>query len=146
MILLLVLAILGAGFAFRRGGMGLLDSGAAALICFGVAVSVRPEWLPRAGALTPTGRAVAWPLILGAILWWIRHSSAAAVPARSTAAGYGPELAIVLVFVALTGIVAVLSAPNSYDGLTYHLPRLERGIAQGPLQPYAAHDPRQPTM
>jgi len=143
MILLLVLAILGAGFAFRRGGMGLLDSGAAALICFGVAVSVVTELLSLAGVMTPTGSAVAWLLILGAILWWIRHSSAAAVPARSTAAGYGPELAIVLVFVALTGIVAVLSAPNSYDGLTYHLPRVERWIAQGSLQPFAAHDPRQ---
>jgi 4-amino-4-deoxy-L-arabinose transferase-like glycosyltransferase len=36
-----------------------------------------------------------------------------------------------------------LSAPNSYDALSYHLPRVERWIQQGSLAPFATHDPRQ---
>src|SRR5687768_16962022 len=143
MILLLLVAMVGAGFGFRRAGMGLLESGSAALISFGVAVSVVTELLSLTGTLTPTGSAVAWIVLTGAVFWRLRKPSPAPAPPLYTPAGYGAELVVVLLFLALTGIVAILSAPNSYDGLTYHLPRIERWIEQGSLQPFAAHDPRQ---
>ncbi len=144
MILLPLLCLLAFCLAFRRGGMALLEAGAAALLCFGLAVSIVTELQSLTGALTPVGSAVAWVIIAGAGLWWARRPLAEPpCPPESTPAGYLPELVVVVLFLVLTGIVAVLSAPNSYDGLSYHLPRVERWIQQGSLRPFATHDPRQ---
>lgn len=144
MILLPLLCLLAFCLAFRRGGMDLLEAGAAALLCFGLAVSIVTELQSLTGALTPVGSAVAWVIIAGAGLWRARRSSGEPPdPPEPQRAGYLPELVVIVLFLVLTGVVAVLSAPNSYDGLSYHLPRVERWIQQGSLRPFATHDPRQ---
>jgi hypothetical protein len=143
MILLLILCLLVFGLAFRRSGMGLLEAGSAAVLGFGVAVSLVTELQSLTGMLTPLGSGLAWGAIAVAVLWRIRRPPAPSDPPASAPAGFWPELGVVLLFLALTGAVAVLSAPNSYDGLTYHLPRVERWIQDGSLRPFATHDSRQ---
>jgi hypothetical protein len=143
-ILLPLLCLLVFSLAIRRSGMGVLEASAAALLCIGLGISIVTELQSLTGTLTPAGSAAAWILAIGLGLWGGRRpaakapASAEANPARSW-----PEWAVVVLFLLLTGVVAVLSAPNSYDGLTYHLPRIEQWIQQGSLRPFAAHDPRQ---
>ena len=144
MILLPLLYLLAWGSAFRRSGMTLLESGTAALVTFGLAVSIVTELQSLTGTLTPAGSAVGWLVGAGLGLWYTRRPLVKpAGAADSSPAEYFPELLVVALFLVLTGAVAVLSAPNSYDGLSYHLPRVERWIQQGSLAPFATHDPRQ---
>ena len=141
MILLPLLSLLAFCLAFRRGGMSWLEAGAATVICFGLAVSILTETQSLTGALTPTGSATAWLIVGGVTLWRARR------PGEPTRAGEltpsSVELAVVCLFLVLTGVVAVLCAPNSYDAMTYHLPRVERWIQEGSLRPFTTHDPRQ---
>jgi len=147
MILLPLLCLLAFFLAFRRGGMGVLEAGAATLLCFGLAVSIITELQSLTGALTPTGSAAAWIAAAGVGLWQAQRSAGEQPgPAERPRAGHGPELLVIVLFLVLTGVVAFLSAPNSYDGLTYHLPRVERWIQQGSLRPFATHDVRQVFM
>jgi dolichyl-phosphate-mannose-protein mannosyltransferase len=144
MILLPLLYLLAWGSAFRRWGMTLLESGTAAVVTFGLAVSILTELQSLTGVLTPMGSTVGWMAGAGVGLWCARRPllpSAGAV--GSSKAEHLPELLVVALFLVLTGAVALLSAPNSYDGLSYHLPRVERWIQQGSLAPFATHDPRQ---
>ncbi len=144
MILLPLLCLFSFCLAFRRGGMGLLEAGTAALLSFGLAVSIITELQSLTGTLTPVGSAAAWIIVAGAGLWRARRSAGEPPdPPEPQCAGHLPELMVIVLFLVLTGIVAVLSAPNSYDGLSYHLPRVERWIQQGSLRPFATHDPRQ---
>lgn len=141
MILLPLLCLMAIGLAWRRTGMTILEASAAALVCFGLAVSIITELQSLSGTLTPNGSAVAWTIVASAGLWFARRSRGETRPLRCT--GYRPELVVIALFLVLTGIVAVVCAPNSYDGLSYHLPRVERWIQQGSLRPFATHDPRQ---
>jgi hypothetical protein len=144
MTLLPLLCLLAFWLAFRRGGMALLDAGTSALLCLGLAVSIVTELQSLTGTLTPPGSVAAWIILAGAGLWHAQRSAGKPpAPRLPPGAGYWPEVAVIVLFLALTGIVAVLSAPNSYDGLSYHLPRVERWIEQGSLRPFATHDPRQ---
>jgi len=143
MILIPLLCLLGLGLAFRRERMGPLEAATTALLVFGVAVSVITELLSLAGALTPTGCAAAWLVLTLTALWRARRPLPSAGPPEPRPDRHLPELAVVVVFLILTGLVALLSAPNSFDGMSYHLPRVERWIQQGSLRPFATHDPRQ---
>ena len=124
--------------------MGLLEAGTASLLCFGLAISILTELQSLTGTLTPAGSAVGWIVVASAGLWRARRPKGEPLEApEPTSAGHLPELVVVVLFLVFTGVVAVLSAPNSYDGLSYHLPRVERWIQQGSLRPFATHDPRQ---
>jgi hypothetical protein len=142
-ILLPVLFFLAAGLGFRRRGGTGLEALSAALVTFGCVVSLLAEFQSLTGTLTPTGSAVAWGvLVLGGLLWARRTAEPAARPPGPFRPSW-PELGAVAILLALTGAVALLSAPNSFDALSYHLPRVERWIDQGSLRPFAAHDSRQ---
>lgn len=144
MILLPLFCLLGFILAFHRHGMTLLEAATAGLLTFGLAVSLITEIQSLTGTLAPMGSAAAWTIVAGAGLWMARRPAKEPTGRpESPPGGHSLELIVVVLFLVLTGIVAVLSAPNSYDGLTYHLPRIERWIQQGSLRPFATHDPRQ---
>ncbi len=86
----------------------------------------------------------AWALPVPFLIWWIRRSTPAArirLPAPDwTAAGI---LAVTGAFVIFTGLVAFHSAPNTWDTMTYHLPRVMHWVQNGSVAHYATHEPRQ---
>ncbi len=52
-------------------------------------------------------------------------------------------LAAVAGIVAVTGLVALFSAPNTWDSMTYHLPRMMHWAQNGSVAHYPTHEPRQ---
>ena len=144
MILIPLLAVLAWVLAFRRHGRGLLEAGLAALVVFGLVVSVATELQGLTGMLTPTGSAFAWTLAAGVGLAHARRARGGASAGSDEPGKPGvADIAPIAIILALTGFLALVSAPNSYDGLTYHLVRVQNWIAQGSLRPFATHDTRQ---
>ena len=144
MILLPALALLAFWLGLRRHGRGPLDAAVAALVVGGVLASLITELQSLVGALTPAGSASAWAIVAGLGLAAARLGPAPNRDGPPPEGGPGlVELAPAALLLALTLAVALLSAPNSYDGLTYHLVRVERWIGQGSLAPFATHDTRQ---
>jgi hypothetical protein len=134
----ILLAFLGLVFwavAFRRRGRGVLDGAIAAFVVWGIAVSLITELQSLTGSLTATGSQVAWTLFAALGAAAARRTGPTPDAPASERPGWeawGPP-------VLLLGI----TAPNSFDGLTYHLVRVERWIQQGSLQPFATHNTRQ---
>lgn len=102
----------------------------------GLLVVLVTEGLGAVRALAPIPLAVTW---LGVGLatyllrsrWWplatpVSSGSPASLATRVLWLAVG-------VFLALTFITGFFSAPNAWDGLTYHLPRVERWVEQGHL-------------
>lgn len=144
MILLPFLGLLTWTLAFRRLGREWLDSALCAFVVFGAAVALATELQSAAGALAPLGSAVAWTVFALTGLFLARRSRTT-TPSDSAPPRWPriEELAPVILLLALTGLVAYLAAPNSYDGLTYHLVRVERWIQQGSVRPFATWNTRQ---
>jgi hypothetical protein len=143
MILLPLLAWLAWLQFFRRSGRDLLDAGCGSLIVAGIAVSLATEAQSLAGALTTTGSAVAWIIVAGLGLLLTRRTAPSEEAAPTVPRAELVALWPVALLLALTLVVAWFSAPNSYDGLTYHLVRVERWIQQGSLRPFATFNTRQ---
>jgi len=55
-------------------------------------------------------------------------------------------LAVLTALIGLLGFVAVVAAPNNWDSLTYHLPRILHWIQNGSVAHYPTHITRQVTM
>lgn len=144
MILLPWLGLLAWTLAFRRAARGWIESIAAALVVFGLVVAVGTEVESALGLLTPAGSAAAWiaAIVSGAVLARraSRHDTASAPVAVRTAIEASVPVVLLL---GLAALVALLSAPNSYDALTYHLTRVERWVQQGSVAPFATWDTRQ---
>ena len=143
MILLPFLALLAWTHAFRRAGRGWLEAATASFIVFGVTVALATELQSVLGALTAVGSTVAWVIATLVALVVAQRAPAPAAADADPAPLRAGELAPVVLLLVLTGIVAWLAAPNSYDGLTYHLVRVERWIQQGSVRPFATWNTRQ---
>lgn len=119
----------------KRGGQPLSRTIQLAAVV-GLLVVLVTEGLGAVRALAPIPLAVTWLGIgLAAYLlrsrWW---PLAAPVPAGSQASLAVRVLWLAVgVFLALTFITGFFGAPNAWDGLTYHLPRVERWVEQGHL-------------
>ena len=147
MILIPFLCLLSWTLGFRRWGRDYLESGLAALIACGVTVAVATELQSLVGMLTPAGSALAWTLSSGCGLAFGRRGGQPAPAADPVDTGrLLPELVLIAIFLGLTAVVALVSAPNSYDGFTYHLVRVEQWVQQGSLRPFATYDTRQLSM
>ncbi len=103
------------------------------------------EALGLFGALRPVPLALAWALPaagLAAVRHRRRTPAERVVWPRLDALQIA-VLAAVVVIVAVTGAVAVVSAPNTWDSMTYHLPRVMHWAQNGSLAHYATPEPRQ---
>ncbi len=91
----------------------------------------------------------AWALPIPVLLWSLRRSEPAAgflpqnAPTESLATWEAWALAAVGGIVAVTGLVAFCSAPNTWDSMPYHLPRVMHWAQNGSVAHYATHEPRQ---
>ena len=142
MIALPFVAIILAIVWFRRGH-SLLEAAVSAFVMFGVAVSLLTELQSATHTLTHAGSTIGWGVFVLALLVVLRARRGPAAPPGEQ--GPFPILAftVIAAFLAITLVTALVSAPNSYDAMTYHLARVERWIQQGSLAPFATFDTRQ---
>ncbi len=115
----------------------------------------------------------AWTLPIPLLLWWLRGSPRAprvrlfaplrgdvpfapiredvpfaplrgdVRPAPWPAGILAFAAVIVAIIVAVTGLVALYSMPNTWDSMTYHLPRVMHWAQNGSIAHYPTHEPRQ---
>lgn len=112
-----------------------------------VFVALSTELLSRFHAVARIPLLACWSAYLLLLVAW-RYRGAKAAPSRNDS----PEratpyhkllLALVISVVAVAGTVAVIAAPNNFDSLTYHLPRVMHWIQNGSVEHYPTHIDRQ---
>lgn len=117
-----------------------------AVLIIGALIALLPELLGALRMIAPAPMALAWAVIIGAALLWHRHRTGRLLPAVPHAPPIHqvhPAWAVTGLFLAVTFLVGTASAPNTWDGLSYHLPRVERWVAQGHLGFWATPGDRQ---
>ncbi len=120
---------------------------------WGVLVVIMTETLSVPGWLTRSGLGIAWLIIDAAALVHVTRLAPAVVGnearegPRDTRGGSGlTDLALLVgtgVLVALVGAVAILSPPNSWDAMQYHLPRVVHWIEHQRVAFYPTHELKQ---
>ena len=116
------------------------------VVSTGALIAILPELLGVLGMIAPLPMALAWAMILGAALLWHRHRTGRLLPAVSHSIPVHqvhPAWAVTGLFLAITFLVGIASAPNTWDGLSYHLPRVEHWVTQGHLGFWATPGDRQ---
>lgn len=108
-------------------------------------VAVSTEVLSLFYSLTHTSLVVSWSLYLLAVLAWkYRHISNSQKADRApTTTFQNILLALLICVVGISGITAVVAAPNNFDSLTYHLPRVMHWIQNKSVEHYPTHIDRQ---
>jgi hypothetical protein len=121
-----------------RVGHGLFLGSAA----FGLALTLITEGLSLGQRLTPGWLAASWGLAGGIALWALRGRRLGKLPARATSLPRG-ACAAVGTILAVTGAIALLAPPNTWDSMTYHMPRVAHWSQAGSVAHYPTHVPRQ---
>lgn len=86
-----------------------------------------------------------WVVFLFALVVWRSRSeqSVTKVERAGITLYHKVLLALLLAVVCLTGITALVAAPNNFDSLTYHLPRIMHWIQNRSVEHYPTHIDRQ---
>lgn len=122
---------------WRRGVLG------AALVVGGF-VWATTELLSTGRWLRPVPLAAAWSVLLvGAAVVIARQRRSGRRPPRLRAAGTVGWVAYGALVTALVGAVAVLSPPNNFDSMAYHLTRVAHWAQSGSVAFFATNDERQ---
>ena len=127
-------------FRHRHGPLDAFRRGA---VVWGVTLLAMTELLSGMHALSPAGAAAGWGLLctpLAVLLWHRRDSHV--VPTKIVTPARLLFTAIVLTL-ATTLLIGVVAAPNSTEGLIYHLARVDMWIQHGSIEPYATSTTRQ---
>ncbi len=132
----------------RRSGRSWRDAMLLGAVAWGLAILVLSELASAMGRLDGTTLGAMWIVLVAGLtmLVWRR-------PRRGVAAAPRPTwpraermpwllLAYLLLLVAAVGLTAIVAPPNTYDTMTYHLPRVMHWLQQGSLSPYSALDER----
>jgi dolichyl-phosphate-mannose-protein mannosyltransferase len=113
----------------------------------GVYVFLCTESLGALKVLTPLGLAASWTMLsigLAAAAYRVRAhlmppgpaQLPAGLPIRITVCGIG-------VILGITGLIALLAPPNTWDSMTYHMPRVMHWAQNRSVDFYPTHIPRQ---
>nr|MBN1228168.1 glycosyltransferase family 39 protein [Anaerolineae bacterium] len=122
-----------------------------ALLIWGVLIVALTEGLSLFRALTPAAPTIIWALLaIGLTIILIRRR----VPFKATLRALVPQLDIIsapivigcMIIVIVTFGTLLVSAPNYWDTLTYHMPRVMHWAQQGAIWHTFTHNTRQLTM
>jgi hypothetical protein len=127
------------------------DTFLAACTVWGVVIAALTEGLSLFEAISFPPLVTAWALISvgAAILFWVSEPRAAMVSVRSAFSGIprGASQRILLsgigVILLLTACVALISPPNNFDSMTYHLTRVLNWMDRHSVRHYPTHNLRQ---
>ena len=118
-------------------------------VVIGLVATFGAEALSLFRALTPAGAAILWVTAagIGAVIFLHGRARVRAIPpATSIEAGDRALLGGVAVLALVLAATALAAAPNNWDSLTYHLPRVRHWIEDRSLAPYPTSILRQLTL
>jgi 4-amino-4-deoxy-L-arabinose transferase-like glycosyltransferase len=146
---LLVLLLLAVGCPGNgpRGSHCLIN----ALLLWGVVLVALTEGLSLLHALTPAVVTAAWLAVTAGMIGWLVRKRVSLKGRLSAAREFlsahgGLALAGGAAIGAVTLFTLLISAPNYWDALTYHLPRVMHWAQQGSVQHTFTHNTRQLAM
>ncbi len=138
-----------------RGADGddLIRSLLLAAAIWGAYLALATEALSLFAALRFGPLLAVWALPIPVLLWRLRDSPRAprikrpgrtrGAQTESFTAWEIAALTTIAGIVIVTGLVALFSAPNTWDSMTYHLPRMMHWAQNGSVAHYVTHEPRQ---
>ena len=114
-------------------------------VAYGLFVALSTEVLSLLKCLDYLHLVACWSLYLLALVTcrYCRKGGAWTVTPPATTPFQKLLLALLAGIVCITGITAVVAAPNNFDSLTYHLPRIMHWIQNRSVQHYPTHIDRQ---
>lgn len=118
-----------------------------AAIVWGVLVVISTEMLSLFRVFNGTFLQVFWSVVfLGALVFWLRMVSGQN-PAMRDKISFNIFERVVLIFlsgiVMISGLIAWTAAPNTWDSMTYHLPRVMHWLQNHSVANYPTHNTRQ---
>jgi hypothetical protein len=144
---------------FRRRGFGWRKSFLFASIPWSLFLVYSTECLSAFHALSVIGASVCWLLFGGLMvgwLWWKRGTPPRVTLGANTLGRIAREgeldgwdraaLYFSVALIAIVALTALASAPNTWDSMAYHLPRVVQWIGNKGVQSYPTIDRQQLTM
>lgn len=117
-----------------------------AAVCAALYAALSAEALGAFGAFGPAGIAAAWALFAAGALWLWRRAGAprpALEPRLPEDAGVRFSLWACAAVAAVCLLTALLSPPNNYDSMTYHMPRVMHWLQNGSMRFFPTQDLRE---
>ncbi|MBV9893481.1 MAG: hypothetical protein JO020_04865 [Chloroflexi bacterium] len=143
-----ILALIAWVVALSQGARSWRDGVLAGAVAWGVALVAITEVLSLFQALTPIGLTLAWSLVLLLVTVCVarRRASGLAFPPRPVRHLDPVSVALVVwltVEVTVLAGIAIISPPNTWDSMSYHMARLIHWQESGSVAPYPAYVLRQ---
>lgn len=147
-----LIVLVTAALRFRRAGWGVRRSALAGAVVWAVLLVGITELLSLFGALDRAHLALAWAAAGGVLTWpWLRRTTTDKIASPKGPAiqikppSWESRFLLAGVGLILTGtlVTAIVAAPNNWDSLTYHLPRIEHWIQNESIAHYPTHNLRQ---
>ncbi len=139
---------------FRRRNNGWRDSFLFATIPWSLFVTLATEGLSIFYLITRPGMIITWLCFASACLYWMTRARRGERQSENDNAEASAPLGLsekiglcgIIAIIVLTGLTALVSAPNNWDAMEYHMPRLVEWISNHGVQLYPTIDRQQLSM
>src|SRR5271170_6389590 len=139
---------------FRRRNNGWRDSFLVATIPWALFVTLATEGLSIFYLITRPGMIITWLCFAGVCLYWMTRARRGERQSENDNEESSEPLDLsekirlcgIIAIVVLTGLTALVSAPNNWDAMEYHMPRLVEWISNHGVQLYPTIDRQQLSM